>query len=152
MSTIEAPKGGTRGKKVRGRGPGCGRGCTAGRGTKGQNARSGGRVRPGFEGGQMPLYRQLARRGFSNYPFRKTFSVVNLGDLAVFDDGQRVTKNALVERGLVKRGDRLVKILGDGDVEKKLHVEVDRVSASARQKIVKAGGDVTEILKRPKGQ
>ena len=144
---LQRPKGATRAKKVLGRGAGSGHGCTAGRGTKGQNARSGGGVRPGFEGGQMPLFRQVARRGFSNYPFKTEFAVLAVGALNCFDDDEKVTKALLIEKGLVKRKNRPVKILGDGELKKRLIVEVDRLSASARRKIADAGGQIVEIMR-----
>ncbi len=147
--TLHAPKGATKNKKRLGRGIGSGRGKTAGKGHKGQNARSGGGVRPGFEGGQMPLFRRIARRGFSNYPFKVVYAIVNLEDLDGFAAGEKVTKESLVEKGLLKKRCGLVKILGKGEISKKLEVEIDKVSASAREKIEKAGGTVKE-LKTPK--
>ncbi len=146
---IRAPKGATRKKKRLGRGIGSGHGKTAGKGHKGQNARSGGGVRPGFEGGQMPLFRRVARRGFSNYPFKVVYAVVNLQDLDGFSSGDKVTKETLIAKGLLKKRCGLVKLLGKGEIEIKLDVELDKVSGSAREKITKAGGTVKE-LKTPK--
>jgi large subunit ribosomal protein L15 len=146
---LKAPKGATKKRKRLGRGIGSGRGKTAGKGHKGQNARSGGGVRPGFEGGQMPLFRRVARRGFSNYLFKIVYAVVNLEDLTAFDDGEKVTKETLVQKGLVTKRCGLVKILGKGEITKKLDIEIDKVSESAREKIIKAGGTVKE-LKTPK--
>lgn len=143
-NNVKAPAGARKKKKVKGRGRGTGHGCTAGRGTKGQRSRAGGRVRLGFEGGQMPLYRQIARRGFSNYPFKKEFSIVNVDDLNRFADETNITKTLLIENGMVKKKKRPIKILGRGTLEKKLTVEVDRVSSSAREKIIKLGGTVIE--------
>ena len=129
----------------RGRGHGSGNGKTAGKGHKGQKARSGA-PRPGFEGGQMPLYRRVARRGFSNYPFKKEYVCINLDQLeAKFNDGETVNKESLVAKGFVSKKaseKALVKILGNGDITKKLTVEVNKASASAKAKIEKAGGSV----------
>ena len=147
MSSFElnAPAGANRNKKVLGRGHGAGTGKTSGRGHKGQKARSGGNVRPGFEGGQMPLYRRVAARGFSNHPFKKVFVPVNLSLLEKnFNDGDIVSLETLVEKGLIKKSETMVKILGDGDLTKKLDVQVDKVSAGAASKIEKAGGKVVE--------
>ncbi len=137
---IRRPAGATRHKKILGRGPGSGHGSTAGKGDKGQNARAGGGVRVGFEGGQMPLFRRVARRGFSNYPFRKEYATVKLEKLNVFADGEVVDRASLLARGLVRASDRLVKILAGGKLEKKLTVRVDKVSAGARAAIEAAGG------------
>lgn len=138
----ERPAGATRRKKILGRGPGSGHGSTAGRGDKGQNARAGGNVRPGFEGGQMPLFRRVARRGFSNYPFRKEYVTVKLGALNLFADGAVVNRQSLLERGLVRASAPLIKILAGGELTRKLTVEVDKVSAGARAAIEAAGGSV----------
>ena len=143
--SIRKPKGATHHRKVLGRGVGTGHGGTAGKGGKGQTARSGGRPRPGFEGGQMPLYRRIARRGFSNYPFKKEYHVVNVRDLETrFNDGDTVNRASLVEKRLVKGRSLPVKLLGNGEITKKLTVEVDKASASAIEKIQKLGGQVTE--------
>ena len=131
----------------RGRGHGSGNGKTAGKGHKGQKARSGA-PRPGFEGGQMPLYRRIAQRGFSNYPFKKEYAVFNLRDLeAKYADGETVNFESLVMKGLLKKANLPVKILGDGEVTKKLTVAVEKVSASAKAKIEKAGGSVVACTK-----
>jgi len=148
MSSFElrAPQGANRKKKVLGRGHGAGTGKTAGRGHKGQKARSGGGVRPGFEGGQMPLYRRVAARGFSNHPFKKVFVPINLSLIEKrFEDGDKVNLETLVAKGLIKKSETSVKILGDGELTKKLEVQVDKVSAGAVAKIEKAGGKVTAI-------
>jgi len=137
---IRRPAGATRHKKILGRGPGSGHGSTAGKGDKGQNARAGGGVRVGFEGGQMPLFRRVARRGFSNYPFRKEYATVKLEKLNVFADGEVVDRASLLARGLVRASDRLIKILAGGKLERKLTVRVDKVSAGARSAIEAAGG------------
>jgi large subunit ribosomal protein L15 len=139
---IRKPAGATRHKKILGRGPGSGHGSTAGKGDKGQNARAGGGVRVGFEGGQMPLFRRVARRGFSNYPFRKQYATIKLEKLNAFGDGETVDRGSLLARKLIGTGDRLVKILAGGKLEKKLTVQVDKVSAGARAAIEAAGGSV----------
>lgn len=130
-------------KKRIGRGPGSGNGKTAGRGHKGQNARSGGGVRPGFEGGQMPLYRRIARRGFSNYPFKIVYDVVNLKDLErAFADGDVVTPDALKAKRLIRSKSLNIKILGNGELSKKLTVQGLELSSAAKEKIEKAGGTI----------
>jgi large subunit ribosomal protein L15 len=142
---LKAPKGANRKKKIIGRGNGNTKGAKCGRGDKGQNSRSGGRVRPGFEGGQMPLYRRIARRGFSNYPFKKEFQIVNLSVLNdKYKDGDTVTKDNLKEKKIIKSAKIPVKILGDGDFERKLTVQVEKVSKSAAAKIEEKGGKVAE--------
>ena len=143
--TLKAPVGANKKKRIVGRGSSSGRGTTAGRGNKGQQSRSGGKVYIGFEGGQMPLFRRIAQRGFSNYPFKKEFDIVNLCDIeAKYADGETVNKETLVAKGLVKNSAVLVKVLGNGDLTKKVTVAVDKVSASAKEKIDKIGGTVTE--------
>src|SRR5574344_2121274 len=142
---LNAPQGANRNPRRVGRGAGSGLGTTAGKGQKGQQSRSG-KANPyvGFEGGQMPLYRRIAHRGFSNYPFKKEYAVVNVCDLeAKYASGETVDKTTLIAKGLIKAGDELVKVLGTGDVTKKLTVNVDKVSASAKAKLEKAGGSVT---------
>ena len=143
--TLKAPVGANKKKRIVGRGSSSGRGTTAGRGNKGQQSRSGGKVYIGFEGGQMPLFRRIAQRGFSNYPFKKEFDIVNLCDIeAKYADGETVNKETLVAKGLVKNSAVLVKVLGNGDLTKKVTVAVDKVSASDKEKIEKIGGTVTE--------
>ena len=143
--TLKAPVGANKKKRIVGRGSSSGRGTTAGRGNKGQQSRSGGKVYIGFEGGQMPLFRRIAQRGFSNYPFKKEFDIVNRGDIeAKYADGETVNKDTLVAKGLVKNSAVLVKVLGNGDLTKKVTVAVDKVSAYAKEKIEKIGGTVTE--------
>ncbi len=122
-----------------GRGIGSGTGKTSGKGHKGQNARSGGGVRPGFEGGQMPLYRRLPKRGFKNI-FAKQYVSVNVEELNKFEDGAEVTAETLKESGIISKKLDGVKLLGRGDVTKKLNVKVAKYSASAKEKIEKAGG------------
>lgn len=141
--TLKAPLGANKKKRIVGRGSSSGRGTTAGRGNKGQQSRSGGKVYIGFEGGQMPLFRRIAQRGFSNYPFKKEFEIVNLCDIeAKYADGETVNKETLVAKGLVKKSAVLIKVLGNGDLTKKVSVVVDKVSASAKEKIEKVGGTV----------
>jgi large subunit ribosomal protein L15 len=140
---LKAPKGANKNKKCLGRGTGSGSGKTSGKGHKGQKARSGGGTRPGFEGGQMPLYRRVAARGFSNYMFKKTFVPVNLFLLDKnYSDGEVVSLETLIEKGLIKKSEKNVKILGNGELSKKLDVQVEMVSAGAVEKIEKAGGKV----------
>ena len=140
---LHAPAGANKRKRIVGRGQGSGRGTTAGKGNKGQKARSGGKTYIGFEGGQMPLYRRLAHRGFSNYPFKKEWQIVNLGEIdRRFEAGDTVDPASLFQKGLIKKS-LPVKILATGDITKKLSFKVASVSASAKEKIEKAGGDVT---------
>lgn len=127
-------------RKRVGRGIGSGLGKTSGRGHKGQKARSGGGVRPGFEGGQNPLYRRLPKRGFSNARFRKEYAIVNLEQLNGFAAGTEVTPELLVERGLVKNVKDGVKILGDGELKVALTIKAHKFSQSAIAKIEAAGG------------
>ena len=129
----------------KGRGAGSGNGKTAGKGHKGQNARSGGGVRPGFEGGQLPLYRKLPKRGFNNIRFAKKYVTVNVALLNKFNDGDVVDIAALVAAGLVNTACDGVKILGEGDLTKKLTVKATIFSASAKEKIESVGGK-TEVV------
>ena len=123
----------------KGRGAGSGNGKTAGRGHKGQNARSGGGVRPGFEGGQIPLYRRLPKRGFHN-KFAKQYTAINVGKLNDFEDGAVINLETLTERGLVRKQLDGVKILGQGELTKKVTVQATVFSAAAKEKIEAAGG------------
>lgn len=127
-----------------GRGAGSGNGKTAGKGHKGQNARSGGGVRPGFEGGQMPLQRRVPKRGFNNI-FATVYATVNVSDFERFEDGTVVDVNVLKEAGLVKKVNDGVKVLGNGELTKKLTVNAAAFSASAKEKIEKAGGKAEVI-------
>jgi large subunit ribosomal protein L15 len=120
-----------------------GHGKTSGKGHKGQKARSGGSLRLGFEGGQMPLIRRLPKRGFNNAAFHKNYAVVNLSDLSSFKEGTVVNEQLLRESNLVRGNGAGLKILGDGELKHALSIEADKVSASAREKIEKAGGSVT---------
>ena len=132
-------------RKRVGRGPGSGLGKTSGRGQKGQNARSGGGVRPGFEGGQLPLFRRLPKRGFSNAKFKTVYAVINLSDLNKFEDGAIVTPEILKEMGILKNQLNGVKILGNGKLEKKLTVKAHKFSESAKESIEKMGGKAEVI-------
>ncbi len=129
----------------KGRGPGSGNGKTAGKGHKGQNARSGGGVRPGFEGGQFPIYRQLPKRGFSNYKFKTVYATVNVEDLNRFEDGAVVDATALLEARVIRKENDGVKILGKGELTKKLTVKAVKFSATAKEKIEAVGGSVEEV-------
>lgn len=138
--------GSTRSKKRVGRGIGSGLGKTSGKGHKGQNARSGGGVRPGFEGGQMPLFQRLPKRGFTNV-FTKTYSVINVGDLVNFEEGMEITPELLFGEGIIKKGktNSGIKVLGNGDIDKKLTIKAHKFSKSAVEKIEAAGGKVEVI-------
>ena len=146
---LSAPQGANKKPKRVGRGSSSGLGSTAGKGNKGQQSRSGGKTYVGFEGGQMPLYRRIARKGFSNYPFKKEYVCINVELLeAKFNDGETVDKTSLIEKGFISsKNASLVKVLGNGEVSKKLTVVVDKVSESAKAKIEKAGGSVSLVTK-----
>jgi len=139
LSRLSPPEGSRQSRKRLGRGPGSGLGKTSGKGHKGQRARSGGGNARGFEGGQMPIQRRLPKRGFKN-PFRTAYVPVNLDRLDVFDDGATVDVAALVACGIVKSAQENVKILGNGELKKKLTVKTQAASKSAVEKIEKAGG------------
>ena len=140
-----SPAPGSEKEKFRkGRGAGSGNGKTAGKGHKGQNARSGGGVRPGFEGGQLPLYRKLPKRGFKNH-FATNYAIVNVSALDKFNDGDTVNLEKLMEAGIIRKPLDGLKVLGNGDVTKKLTVEASVFSASAKEKIEAAGGK-TEVV------
>lgn len=142
MGQIKAPAGANKKKTIVGRGY-ASKGRTSGRGHDGQKSRSGGGVRPGFEGGQMPLYRRLARRGFSNYPFKKEYQVISVGEISTrFADGETVSLATLLEKKVVKGKDILVKILADGEIDKKVIVDGVKLSGSAAEKIKAAGGEI----------
>ncbi len=143
LNNLSPQPGSRKARKRVGRGPGSGHGKTATRGHKGYKARSGGGIKIGFEGGQMPLQRRLPKRGFNNI-FKKQYAIVNIQDLERFEAGAKVDKQALVAAGLVSQNDTLVKILGNGEVKNALTVSVDKVSGSARQKIEAAGGKIEE--------
>jgi len=137
-------EGSTKKAKRVGRGTGSGHGKTSTRGHKGQKARSGGGVRPGFEGGQMPLYRRLPKRGFTNI-FKKVYEVINVDQLNVFEDNSRVTPELLIEKGFVKGAKDGIKILGNGELNVKLEVSAHAFSKSAIEKIEAAGGKAEVI-------
>lgn len=139
LHELSPAEGSTKDVYRRGRGTGSGNGKTAGKGHKGQNARSGGGVRPGFEGGQIPLYRRLPKRGFHNI-FAKSYALVNVEALNAFEDGAVVNVEALLEKGIVRKTLDGVKVLGRGEITKKLTVEAKIFSASAKEKIEAAGG------------
>jgi large subunit ribosomal protein L15 len=146
MQSLKAPVGANKRRRIVGRGNGSARGKHSGRGNNGQNARSGGGVRPGFEGGQMPLYRRIARRGFSNADFREEYESINLRDFVDrFADGDTVDLDSLKAKRVVKKSVTRIKVLGNGELDKKLNVNVDMVSAGAKDKIEKAGGSVSGI-------
>ena len=132
-------------KKRVGRGPGSGLGKTSGRGQKGQKARSGGSINPVFEGGQLPLYRRIPKRGFTNAKFKTVYAVINLSDLNVFEDGTVVTPALLKDTGLVKNQLDGIKVLGNGKLEKKLTIQANKFSASALEKIKEAGSKAEVI-------
>ncbi len=140
LNELKPPKGSKKKRKRIGRGPGSGHGETAGRGTKGQNSRSGGGVPPGFEGGQMPLHRRIPKRGFTNI-FKKHYEIINIKDLKHFNSGEIIDINTLLKVGLLKK-ERAVKLLGEGDISYALIVKVNRVSQAAKEKIESAGGKV----------
>ena len=144
LHELSPAAGSTRDNWRRGRGPGSGNGKTGGRGHKGQNARSGGGVRPGFEGGQLPLYRKLPKRGFHNR-FAINYAIVNVSALNDFEDGATVDFEALKEKGLVKKALDGLKVLGNGEITKKLTVRASVFSASAKEKIEAAGGKAEVI-------
>ncbi|MBT9439377.1 MAG: 50S ribosomal protein L15 [Desulfobacterales bacterium] len=144
LNELSPAKGSRKSRKRLGRGVGSGRGKTAGRGTKGHNSRSGGGVRPGFEGGQMPIHRRLPKRGFTNI-FRKNIAVVNIRDLSRFEQNSIVDEDALFNSGLVKGKIDGIKLLGQGEIKISLTVRLNTVSKNAREKILAAGGNI-EVL------
>ena len=129
----------------KGRGPGSGNGKTAGKGHKGQNARSGGGVRPGFEGGQLPLYRKLPKRGFNNSRFASVYAIVNVSALNVFEDGAVVDLEALLAKKIIRKANDCLKVLGNGELTKKLTVKASVFSATAKEKIEAVGGKIEEV-------
>ena len=144
LNELKPNEGARHAKKRVGRGIGSGLGKTAGRGTKGQNSRSGGGVRPGFEGGQLPLFQRLPKIGFKSHS-HKYYAIVNLKDLNCFEDGTTVDAAKLIEKGLIKETLDGVKVLGQGELSKKLTVKVNKVSKSAQAAIENAGGAVEVI-------
>ena len=144
LHELKAVPGATRAPKRKGRGTATGQGKTAGRGMNGHNSRSGGGVRPGFEGGQMPLYRRIPKRGFTNI-WRKEYEIVNVETLNRFDNGTEVTPELLIAEGIVKQVKDGIKILGNGKLEKNLTVQAQKFTKSALEKIEAAGGKAQVI-------
>lgn len=144
LHELKSPEGSRKAPKRVGRGTGSGLGRNSGKGEKGQNSRAGGGVRPGFEGGQMPLFRRLPKRGFTN-PFSKKYNAINLDRLNIFENGTEVTEELLLERQVISKKLDGVKILGNGTIEKALTVKVTKFSKSASEKIEAAGGKA-EVL------
>ena len=145
LHELKPNDGATKAKKRLGRGTASGTGKTSGKGHKGQNARSGGGVRPGFEGGQLPLFRRLPKRGFSNAMFKKEYAAINVSDLNKFEDGAVVTPELLKEMGLLKKQLAGVKVLGNGNLDKKITVKANAFSKSAIEKIETKGGKAEVI-------
>lgn len=144
LEELKSPPGANKRVKRVGRGTGSGHGKTSTRGHKGQKARSGGGVRPGFEGGQMPLQRRLPKRGFTNI-FKKEYAIVNVRELNSFEDGSEINPEVLLNAGLINSTKDGVKILGDGELEKKLTVRAHKISRQAEEKITARGGRVEVI-------
>ena len=145
LNNIHPAVGATTVSKRVGRGTSSGNGKTAGKGHKGQNARSGGGVRPGFEGGQLPLFRRLPKRGFTNAKFKTVYAIINLSDLKKFEDGAVVTPELLHEMGLIKNQLDGIKVLGNGNLTKKLVVKANKFSLTAKTKIEELGGKAEVI-------
>lgn len=145
LHTLYPNDGATKKRKIVGRGPGSGLGKTCGKGHKGQNARSGGGVRPGFEGGQLPLFRRLPKRGFTNAKFKTVYAVINLTDLNKFEDGSVITPELLKDMGNLKNQLDGVKVLGNGKLEKKLTVKANQFSDTAVAAIEALGGKAEVI-------
>ena len=145
LHELEKNIGATHAKKRVGRGPGSGLGKTSGRGQKGQKARSGGSINPVFEGGQLPLYRRIPKRGFTNAKFKTVYAVINVADLNVFEDGTVVTPALLKDAGIVKKQLDGIKVLGNGKLEKKITIQASKFSASALEKIKEAGSKAEVI-------
>ncbi|MBR6137347.1 MAG: 50S ribosomal protein L15 [Bacilli bacterium] len=145
LNELQRNIGATHAKKRVGRGPGSGLGKTCGRGQKGQKARSGASINPVFEGGQLPLYRRIPKRGFKNARFKTVYGVINLADLNKFEDGTVVTPALLKDTGLVKKQYEGIKVLGNGKLEKKLTIQANKFSESALEKIKEAGSKAEVI-------
>ncbi len=143
LNNLSPEKGARRNKKRIGRGPGSGLGKTAGRGHKGARSRSGYTAKPGFEGGQMPLHRRLPKRGFTNI-FKKEYRIISLTSLNTFEAGAVINRQALLDAGLIKETDELIKVLANGEITKAVTVDLDKISRSAVEKIAAAGGTVKE--------
>ena len=142
LHELSPAEGSARDSYRKGRGPGSGNGKTAGKGHKGQNARSGGGVRPGFGGGQLPLYRKRPKRGFNKATFAKVYAIVNVEALNVFEDGAVVDLDALLAKKIVRKANDGLKVLGNGELTKKLTVKATVFSATAKEKIEAAGGKI----------
>ena len=145
LHELEKNIGATHARKRVGRGPGSGLGKTSGRGQKGQKARSGGSINPVFEGGQLPLYRRLPKRGFTNALFKTTYATINVEDLNVFEDGTVVTPALLKDKGIIKKGLDGLKVLGNGKLERKLTMQANKFSKTALEKI-KESGSKAEVI------
>ena len=145
LHELEKNIGATHTRKRVGRGPGSGLGKTSGRGQKGQKARSGGSINPVFEGGQLPLYRRLPKRGFTNARFKIRYATINVEDLNVFEDGTVVTPALLKDKGIIKKGLDGLKVLGNGKLERKLTIQANKFSTSALEKI-KESGSKAEVI------
>ena len=145
LHELRPQEGSVKTRKRVGRGIGSGTGKTSGKGQKGQNSRSGGGVRIGFEGGQLPLFRRLSKRGFTNARFKTVYSTINVGDLNIFEEGTVITPELLLETGLVKKQLDGIKVLGNGELTKKITVKANQFSKSAIEKIEKLGG-TTEVI------
>ncbi len=146
LAQLKPPKGARKAKKRVGRGPGSGKGKTCGRGMKGQKSRSGGKVNPRFEGGQMPLYRRLPKRGFTNI-FRKEYAIINVGELEKYAQNGVVDLKILQEKGKIKKAKAGLKVLGDGEIKEALVVKAHKFSQKAKEKIEAAGGKI-EIIEK----
>lgn len=148
LNNLRPNEGAVKKKRRVGRGTGSGYGKTAGRGQDGQNSRSGGGVRIGFEGGQMPLYRRLPKRGFNNFDFEKRYTIINLDRLDSFEDGAEVSAQILKDAGIIKKIEKDgLKILGNGELSKKLNIKASKFTKTALEKIEKAGGKAIEEVK-----
>ena len=145
LNELRPAEGSVQERYRKGRGPGSGNGKTAGKGHKGQNARSGGGVRPGFEGGQFPIYRQLPKRGFNNKRFATVYATVNVSDLNRFEDGAIVDIQTLLDARVIRKSLDGLKVLGNGEITKKLTVKAAKFSAAAKEKIEAAGGSCEEV-------
>ena len=145
LNELRPAEGSVQERYRKGRGPGSGNGKTAGKGHKGQNARSGGGVRPGFEGGQFPIYRQLPKRGFNNKRFATVYATINVSDLNRFEDGAIVDIQTLLDSRVIRKAQDGLKVLGNGEITKKLTVKAAKFSAAAKEKIEAAGGSCEEV-------
>ena len=145
LNDLRPAEGSVKASFRKGRGIGSGNGKTAGKGHKGQNARSGGGVRPGFEGGQFPIYRQLPKRGFGNSRFATVYATINVEDLNRFDDGSTVDLDTLLAARVIRKPYDGLKVLGNGELNKKLNVKASKFSSAAKEKIEAAGGTTEEV-------